>query len=112
MGARDALLVGPFTLQAASGAIDPKKITRNIITKAGIAVMTIAAPVAGTDDGIEIYIYSSTAFAHTVTSTGNLQTGSASVNTATFAANAGAGLQIMAFNGKWIVTGQIGITFS
>jgi hypothetical protein len=55
---------------------------------------------------------SQTANAHTITATGLLNTGSASVNVATFAAFAGANVVLMAFNGKWNVISSVGITFS
>jgi hypothetical protein len=74
--------------------------------------MTLAAPTATTDDGKIILITSNTANAHTLTATGLLQTGSASVNLATFAAQKGAGLTLIAYQGKWNVLGSVGITFS
>lgn len=83
-----------------------------VITKAGVEAMTLAAPVAGAQDGMTIIISSTTANAHTLTATGLLQTGTASVNLATFAAQAGAGLVLRAYNGKWIVVSSVGITFS
>lgn len=103
-----------FTPQSvtASGALPPHAGHTYVITKAGVAAMTLAAPTAGTDDGIEIQLSSSTAFAHTLTATGLFQCGTASVNLATFAAQAGAGLNLMAFNGKWIVLASVAITFS
>lgn len=108
----NALLSNPLDVNhqlAASGAIDPTTPGRYVITKAGVAAMTLAAPVAGRDDGLEIYIGSTTANAHTVTATGgNFQSGAAGVTIATFPAQAGAGLFLMAFGGKWIVTGIIG----
>jgi len=97
---------------AASGAVPVRPPTDYIITKAGVAALTLAAPTVGTDDGVVISIVSSTAFAHTLTATGLLQTGSASVNVATFAAFAGAGLTLKAYNGLWLVTSSVGITFS
>ena len=97
---------------AASGAVDPRTSATYVITKAGVAALTLAAPVATSDDGIRIYIFSNTANAHTLTATGLLNTGSASVNLATFAASAGAGVVLYAYQGKWMVESQIGITFS
>lgn len=97
---------------AVSGAIPVRPGADYVITDAGIAALTLAAPTAGSDDGVTISIISSTAFAHTLTATGLLQTGSASVNVATFAAFAGAGLTLKAFGGKWLVTASVGITFS
>jgi hypothetical protein len=96
----------------ASGAIAVRPGADYVITDAGIAALTLAAPTAGTDDGIAISITSSTAFAHTLTATGLLQTGSASVNVATFAAFAGASVSLKAYQGKWLVTAQVAITFS
>lgn len=106
-----APLAIPFTLITASGAIAPRASAQYVITKAGVAAMTLAAPTTTTDDGEEIIIYSNTAFAHTVTATGLLQTGTASVNVATFAAFAGARLVLRAYAGKWMASGT-GITFS
>ena len=102
----------PISLSSGSPAIAPHAGHTYVITKGSIMAATLAAPTAGTDDGIEITLTSSTAFAHTLTATGLFQCGTASVNLATFAANAGAGLTVMAFNGKWIVLSSVGITFS
>lgn len=98
-------------LIAASGAI-PVVAGQYVITDAGIAALTLAAPVAGTQDGLTISVISATGFAHTITATGLLQTGSAAVNVATFAAFAGAGLTLKAYNGFWQVSAPVGITFS
>lgn len=99
-------------LLAASGAVPVRPPADYVITKAGVAALTLAAPTAGTDDGVTISIISSTLFAHTLTATGLLSTGTASVNVATFAAFAGAGLTLKAYNGLWLVTSSVGITFS
>lgn len=100
-----------LTKITASGAV-PVVAGQNVITAGSAAALTLAAPTTPAQDGILMEIQSSTAFAHTLTATGLLQTGSASVNVATFAAFAGAGLNLMAFNGKWIVKSSVGITFS
>ena len=97
---------------AASGAIGPRNPGTFVITKAGVAAMTLAAPTATTDDGIIITLASSTANAHTLTATGLFQCGTGSSDLATFAAQAGAGLRLMAFGGKWLVLSSVGITFS
>lgn len=99
-------------LLTVSGAIPPHTPANYVITKGSILADTLAAPTAGTDDNLRISIRSSTAFAHTLTATGLLQTGTTNANVATFAAFAGAGLSLMAYNGKWIVTDSVGITFS
>jgi hypothetical protein len=96
---------------AASGAI-PVVAASYVITKAGVAALTLAAPIAGTQDGLTISVVSATNFAHTITATGLLNTGTAAVNVATFAAFAGAGLTLKAYQGEWLVTASVGITFS
>jgi hypothetical protein len=105
-------VVTPPTALTTNGAIAPHTAATYVITKAGVLADTLAAPTAGTDDGLEIVITSGTANAHTLTATGLLNTGSASVNVATFAAFAGAGITLMAYNGKWNVVASVGITFS
>lgn len=97
---------------SASGAINPHAAALYVITKAGVAALTLAAPTSGADDGKIIIFTSTTANAHTLTATGLLNTGGLSVNVATFAADAGAGLTLMAYQGKYNVLSQIGITFS
>lgn len=107
-----ARLGGPLVAITANGAINPNNAEKYVITKGGVAAMTLAAPTVTVDDGKEIFVTSNTANAHTVTATGLLQTGAATVDVATFAAFAGAGLTLIAYQGKWNVKSQIGITFS
>jgi hypothetical protein len=106
------LLAGSPQLAAVSGAISPHSPSITLITKAGVAAMTLAAPTAGVDDFKSVEVISTTAFAHTVTATGLLATGSASVNVVTFAAFAGARVRLLAYQGLWYVTGVTGGTFS
>lgn len=111
------VLQPPVSKITTSGAVDPHTPAVYAITDAGVAALTLAAPTAGAqsaggDDGVTINFYSTTAFAHTITATGLLQTGSAAVNAATFAAFAGAGVTLVAYNGKWIVDNSVGVTFS
>lgn len=94
--------VNGVTLAAASGAITVAPGTV-VITKTGsLAAMTLAAPTAA-QDGMILRITSATAFAHTVTATSLFDDGvtGGSKTTATFAAFAGASMEIMAYNGKW-----------
>lgn len=83
-----------------------------IITKAGVLAGTLAAPVAGIQDGTIIVISSGTTNAHTVTATGLFGTGAATTDLATFAAFRGAGFTVMAYQGKWLVLSSVGVTFS
>lgn len=107
-----AVTYGPITALTTNGAIAPSTPAVYNITKAGVLADTLAAPVAVTDDGKVIIVFSTTANAHTVTATGLFQVGTASVNLATFAAQAGAGFTIMANNAKWVLLASNGITFS
>lgn len=99
---------------AASGAIAIKEGTV-AITKAGVAVMTLAVPTAGSipsggDDFKKLEILSTTAQAHTVTTPANGLNGNRL--TATFAAAAGNSLKLVALGGVWYVVGSTGITLT
>lgn len=98
----------PLNLVTSSGAINPHLAKNYVITKAGIAVLTLAAPTAGDvqsggDDGLILDFVSATTDQHTITATGLFLDGAGHVNVATFPANAGGGLRLMAYAGKWIV---------
>ncbi len=83
----------------------------NYIVNTGSAdAMTLAAPVSGTDDGLCVSIVSNTAQAHTLTSTGNLQTGASGTGVLTMAADAGCTILLRAYKGKWQLIGSTGIT--
>lgn len=99
-------------LLSADGAIDPHTSGTYVVTKGSAAALTLAAPTVTTDDGVEIVVTSNTAFAHVITATGLLQTGSASVNTATYAAQKGATLTLVAYQGKWNTVSQVGVAFA
>ncbi len=103
---------GLVSLTGATDAVPAHVAHTYVVNKAGVDAMTLAAPTATTDDGLQITIYSNTANAHTLTATGLLLTGTASVNLATFAAQKGAGLTLEAYQGKWVVLSAVGITFS
>lgn len=107
----------PLTTITANGAIAVRPATNYMFTKGSAALMTLAAPTAGApgigDDGTIIEIYSSTAFAHSITSpAGTLQTGGAANTSITFNAFAGASVGLMAYNGKWIIIDPIGVSFA
>jgi len=93
-------------------AVSPKVTQTYIFTKGSAAALTLAAPVATVDDGIVLTLMSGSAFAHVLTATGLLQTGAAAVNVATFAAFAGAGLRLLAYQAKWYVLASNAITFT
>lgn len=103
------IAIAPFIISA-DGAI-PIVNGTYVITKGSAAALTLAAPTAA-QAGTELIITSRTAFAHVITATGLLNTGSANVNVATYAAFAGASVTLVADNLKWNVIAQIGITFT
>lgn len=101
------------TLAAASGAITIAPGTV-VITKTGsLAAMTLAAPTAA-QNGLILRVTSATAFAHTVTATSLIDDGvtGGSKTTATFAAFAGASMELMAYEGKWHTLSLKAVTVS
>ena len=83
------------------------------ITKGSAAALTIADPASGTDDGKEILVISITAYAHTLSNaagSGFFPTGGASKDVGTFGAAAGNLLRFVAYQGKWWVTQNTGVT--
>lgn len=107
------ILSAPPVILLASGAIDPSLANRYLISKTGsLAALTIAAPRAGTDDFMELQFISTTAFQHTLVSTGNFVDGAGHVNQATWSANAGGSLLLIAYQGKWYVQALQSVTMS
>lgn len=100
------------TLAAANGAISIVSGSV-VLTKAGVAAMTLAAPTAA-QNGTIINVTSATANAHTVTATGLIDDGvtGGSKTTATFAAFAGASMTLMAYEGKWHTLALKAVTIS
>ena len=90
-----------FVTLSASGAIPPHVAHEYMITKAGVAALTLTAPTATTDDGLTITVVSSTAYQHTITTSALFVTGTANVNVFTFPTSAGGSLTIQAYQGKW-----------
>lgn len=85
------------------------------LTKAGVDVMTIAAPIAGAvsaggHDGLTINIIDQGGHAHTVTGPSNCFNGASHV--ATFGGAVANNFTIKARNGVWYVTGNSGVTLS
>jgi hypothetical protein len=86
-----------------------------IVTKGSAAAITLSAPTAGLqsaggDDGKELAVLSTTAFAHTVTTPANKINGNKL--TATFAAAVGNMVEFYAYNGIWYMRSQQGITLT
>lgn len=103
---------------SADGAITIKS-GKVIITKGSALAATLAAPTAGLlaaggDDGKELEIYSTTAFAHTVTIANGLAGAGASADVGTFGAAAANRVRLFAYNGAWYLSGgaAVGVTFA
>lgn len=102
----------PVELGAANGAIAS---TSGVVmlTKAGVAAMTLAAPTAGTDDGKVLHIVAATANAHTVTQTSpGFNNGGAASDVATFGGAIGDNLVVVAYNGRWHVLALRNVTLA
>ncbi len=100
-------------IYAASGAMLVKPGLHVIIKTSG-AAMTLAAPTAGTHDGMAIEITSDTAFAHTVTCPGSIfkNGGAAATAFAFTGTTSGGGVTLRAYNGTWKVVSSTGGAFS
>lgn len=83
------------------------------LTKAGVAAMTLAAPTVA-QEGLILRVVSQTANAHTITATGLIDDGviGGSKTTATFAAYAGASIELMASGLKWAVISKNVVTIT
>ena len=81
------------------------------LTKAGVAAMTLAAPIAGTDDGKMLYIIAATANAHTVTIANGLSGVGAGADVGTFGGAVGDRVVLVAYNGIWYPVVNINVTF-
>lgn len=79
-----------------------------VITKGSAAAMTLAAPVAVTDDGMVIVLTAGSAFAHVITATsGVIVDGTTGAKvTITMAAFLGASVTLRAWNAKWHLIGK------
>lgn len=81
-----------------------------LLNKAGVIAATLANPTAGTDDFKRLSIRSLTAQAHTVTVTGGFGNGGSGEDVATFSGVIGDGIELMAYNGYWYITGAHQVT--
>ncbi len=96
------------TSLSVNGVISPNVSATYVITKVGAGLFTLAAPIAGPvsaggNDGVSITISSRTPYNHIVSANGLIQSGTAYTNYITFPSFAGGEVDLMAFNGKWIV---------
>lgn len=112
----DLLIVDEFQVDLLK--IDSVEVTAsaaelNILDGATLSVeelnildgVTLANPTATTDDFKRLSIRSLTAQAHTVTVTGGFGNGSTGEDVATFSGAIGDGIELMAYQGYWYITG-------
>jgi hypothetical protein len=103
----------PVELASANGAIASKSGVVMITKTGALAAMTLAAPVAGTDDGKLLTVVAATAFAHTVTNASpGFNNAGASGDVATFGGAIGDSMQVVAFNGRWHVLALRNVTLA
>ncbi len=95
----------PLIEVTADGAIAvPTGDTKYVITKAGVAALTIVNPTDVTHDGLTLTFVSITAAAHTLTrATTGFNDAGAAGDVATWGGAKGDGMQITAWDGKWYV---------
>lgn len=74
-----------------------------VLSKAGAGAITIVAPSAGTQDGILIQVFSTTAQQHVITCASVGFNGAGSSGTVTFGGAIGDGVTLRAYNGQWYV---------
>ena len=102
----------PVQVGSANGAITIKD-GFVVLTKAGVAAMTLADPTATTDDGKELTVIATTANAHTVTIAGGLNGVGAGADVGTFGGAVGDRFSVVAYNGKWYASGvNVNVTFA
>lgn len=103
--------VPPSQIASADGAISIKH-GNVVITKAGVAALTLANPTATTDDFKTLRIVSTTAHAHTVSNAAGagFNSGGAGSDIATLGGAIGDGLTVMAYQGKWYVVHSVNAT--
>ena len=95
-----------YQLLVADGAITVKNGVCFIAkTVAGVVAATLADPTATTDDFKRLLIVSNQAQANTVTSASSFGGGGAGEDVCTFSGVVGDTLALMAYQGKWYVTG-------
>ncbi len=98
------------TAYATSGALTIQP-GMAFLTKAGVDVMTLAAPTDVTHDGLMMTIVATTANAHTVTqTTPGFNGGGSASDVATFGGAIGDNLQVVAYGGVWHIVNKTNVT--
>jgi hypothetical protein len=109
--AGDVIAPLPVQVASANGAITIKH-GLVVLTKAGVAAMTLAAPTSGTDDGKMLYIIATTGNAHTVTIANGLSGAGAGADVGTFGGAVADRVVLIAYNGAWYPVVNVNVTFA
>ena len=100
-----------YQLLVANGAITAKNgICRIAKTVAGPVAATLADPTVTTDDYKRLTIINFQAQTNTVTSASSFGGAGGGEDVATFTNTIGNTLSLMAYQGVWYITGQLGVT--
>lgn len=100
---------------SADGAITiPSGSTSYMITKAGVAAMTIVDPTSGTHDGLRLTFMATTANAHTLSNAAGsgFNAGGAASDVGTYGGAKGDNIIIEAYQGKWYVVSKVNVTLA
>lgn len=106
VGANSKAIQAPAAVQTLTGATGTITKTSGVVVlnRAGVITVTLALPVADTDDGKILEIVSLTAQAHTVAlASGTFGSSGAGYTTVTFGGAIGDSLIVVAFNAKWYI---------
>lgn len=97
-------VAGPTAVSIKSGVV--------LLTRAGVAAATLAAPTAGTDDGKILYVIATTANAHTLTIANGLSGAGTSADVGTFGGAVADRVVLVAYNGAWYPVVNVNVTFA
>lgn len=104
----------PVSVNTLSGSTDAVTFTVYrqdfFVTTAGIDAMTLATPVATTDDGKRIRVFDAGGHAHTITAAANKIV--PSHHLITFGGTAGSWVELEAYQGLWYPVSNSGVTIS
>lgn len=100
---------------SANGAVAvPTGNTTFVVTKAGVAAMTLVDPTATTHDGVRLTFISATAQAHTLSNAAGsgFNAGGAASDVGTFGGAIGDNIVVEAYQGKWYVISKTNVTLA
>lgn len=109
-----SIFSSPTTVTADGAVTIPSVNTVFVITKAGVAAMTLADPTTVTHDGLIIEFVATTANAHTLDNSAGsgFNAAGAAGDVGTFSGAIGDGVRLLAYGGVWHVLNNIGVTIA